>query len=301
MNVLSLFDGMSCGQIALNQLGLQPARYYAAEIKKHAIKVTLANYPDTVEVGDVRKISYKDGVLHTENGDYEAGRIDLLIGGSPCQDLSIQMADRKGLAGDKSSLFWEYVRIMREVQPRFFLLENVASMPAHDAAIITKTMGVAGVCINSALVSAQTRNRYYWTNIPGTGYDLFDTGLISQPADRNIMLKDILEHGRTDRKKAYCLTARGGGRWAHVYKDEKYKADKIQKQMLHRYAKGFDNVVFEDGYVRLLSRREMERLQTVPDGYTDSVTEVEAADLLGDGWTVEVIKHLFKQLKYIDL
>lgn len=211
MNVLSLFDGMSCGQIALNQLGLQPARYYAAEIKKHAIKVTLANYPDTVEVGDVRKISYKDGVLHTENGDYEAGRIDLLIGGSPCQDLSIQMADRKGLAGDKSSLFWEYVRIMREVQPRFFLLENVASMPAHDAAIITKTMGVAGVCINSALVSAQTRNRYYWTNIPGTGYDLFNTGLISQPADRNIMLKDILEHGRTDRKKAYCLTARGGG------------------------------------------------------------------------------------------
>lgn len=301
MTVLSLFDGMSCGQIALKQLGITPAYYYAAEIKKHAISVTQANFPATVQIGDVRKVSYKDGVLTSENGTYNAGRIDLLIGGSPCQDLSIQMADRKGLAGDKSSLFWEYVRIMREVRPRYFLLENVASMPTHDAAIITKTMGVAGVCINSALVSAQSRNRYYWTNIPGTGSDLFNAGLIEQPADRKIMLKDILEHGRTDRKKAFCLTARGGGRWAHVYKDEKYKADNVQKQMLHRYRKGFDNIVFEDGYVRLLTRREMERLQTVPDGYTDSVTEIEAADLLGDGWTIEVIKHLFKQLKYTDL
>ena len=211
ITVLSLFDGMSCGQIALNQLGLQPAHYYAAEIKKHAIKVTLANYPDTIEIGDVRKVSYRNGVLFTEAGEYEAGRIDLLIGGSPCQDLSIQMADRKGLAGDKSSLFWEYVRILKEVKPRFFLLENVASMPTHDAAIITKTMGVAGVCINSALVSAQSRNRYYWTNIPGTGSDLFNSGIIEQPADRKIMAKDILEHGHTDRKKFFCLTARGGG------------------------------------------------------------------------------------------
>ncbi len=290
---------MSCGQIALNQLGLQPAHYYAAEIKKHAVKVTLANYPDTIEIGDVRKVKYADGVLSTEAGEYEAGKIDLLIGGSPYQDLSIQMADRKGLAGDKSSLFWEYVRILKEVQPRYFLLENVASMPAHDAAIITKTMGVAGVCINSALVSAQSRNRYYWTNIPGTGSDLFNSGIIEQPADRKIMAEDILEHGHTDRKKFFCLTARGGGRWAHIYKDEKYKDEKIQKQLLHRYQKGFDNVVFEDGYVRLLSRREMERLQTVPDGYTDSVSEIEAADLLGDGWTVEVIKHLFKQLKVV--
>lgn len=211
MTVLSLFDGMSCGQIALKQLGITPAHYYAAEIKKHAISVTQANFPSTVQIGDVRKVSYKNGVLTSENGIYNAGRIDLLIGGSPCQDLSIQMADRKGLAGDKSSLFWEYVRIMREVRPRYFLLENVASMPTHDAAIITKTMGVAGVCINSALVSAQSRNRYYWTNIPGTGSDLFNTGLIEQPADRKIMLKDILEHGRTDRQKAFCLTARGGG------------------------------------------------------------------------------------------
>ena len=217
---------MSCGQIALNQLGLQPAHYYAAEIKKHAIKVTLANYPDTIEIGDVRKVSYRNGVLFTEAGEYEAGRIDLLIGGSPCQDLSIQMADRKGLAGDKSSLFWEYVRILKEVKPRYFLLENVASMPAHDAAIITKTMGVAGVCINSALVSAQSRNRYYWTNIPGTGSDLFNSGIIEQPADRKIMAENILEHGHTDRKKFFCLTARGGAD-GHIF--IKTKSTKMRK------------------------------------------------------------------------
>lgn len=211
MVVLSLFDGMSCGQIALNRLGIVPAAYYAAEIKPHAIKVTTTNFPATVEIGDVRKVHYNDGQLKTENGTFEAGKIDLLIGGSPCQDLSNLMSERKGLEGDKSSLFWEYVRLVRETKPRFFLLENVGSMSAADRATITKAMGVDGVRINSALVSAQFRDRIYWTNIPGTGCDLFSNGMIVQPADKRIMLADVLESGHTDRKKALCLAARGGG------------------------------------------------------------------------------------------
>lgn len=211
MVVLSLFDGMSCGQIALNRLGIVPAAYYAAEIKPHAIKVTTTNFPATVEIGDVRKVHYNDGQLKTENGTFEAGKIDLLIGGSPCQDLSNLMSERKGLEGDKSSLFWEYVRLVRETKPRFFLLENVGSMSAADKATITKAMGVDGVRINSALVSAQFRDRIYWTNIPGTGCDLFSNGMIVQPADKRIMLADVLESGHTDRKKALCLAARGGG------------------------------------------------------------------------------------------
>lgn len=127
MIVLSLFDGMSCGQIALKELGIIPEKYYASEIKPHAIKVTKANFPNTIHIGDVRKVFYKDGVLETENGVFEVGKIDLLIGGSPCQDLSGMNKNQIGLAGDKSSLFWEYARIKKETLPYFFMLENVDS------------------------------------------------------------------------------------------------------------------------------------------------------------------------------
>lgn len=211
MKVLSLFDGMSCGQIALNRLGLKVEAYYASEIKKHAIKCTKANYPDTVEIGDVRKVHYSEGTLTTENGVFEVGAIDLLIGGSPCQDLSNMMSNRKGLEGEKSSLFWEYVRVLSEAKPKFFMLENVGSMEERDAATITQTLGVPGFRINSSLVSAQFRDRIYWTNIPGEETNLFGERLITQPKDRNIRLQDILESGSTDRDKALCLLARGGG------------------------------------------------------------------------------------------
>lgn len=297
MKVLSLFDGMSCGQIALNRLGLKVEAYYASEIKKHAIKCTKANYPDTVEIGDVRKVHYSEGTLTTENGVFEVGAIDLLIGGSPCQDLSNMMSNRKGLEGEKSSLFWEYVRVLSEAKPKFFMLENVGSMEERDAATITQTLGVPGFRINSSLVSAQFRDRIYWTNIPGEETNLFGERLITQPKDRNIRLQDILESGSTDRDKALCLLARGGGRWSHVLENDKFKAKHIQEQMMRRYNKGFDTVIFEDNYVRLLSRRELERLQTVPEGYTDCVSYVEAFNLLGDGWTIDVITHVLKGLK----
>lgn len=299
MNVLSLFDGMSCGQIALNRIGIKPDKYFAAEIKKIAIKVTKHNFPDTIHIGDVTKVSFKDGVLYTESGDYEVGHIDLLYGGSPCQDLSNMNKKQVGLAGAKSYLFWEYARIKREVNPTYFFLENVGSMPYQDAMSITKEMGIDGVRINSSLVSAQQRDRIYWTNIPGTGTDLFGGGQIEQPDDKKIMLKDILESGYTDLDKSNCIIARYAYAWKHILKDDKIKSDHIQKQLIRRHKKGFMTLINENDYMRLLSRRELEKLQTVPIGYTDILDYADAANVLGDGWTVDVIAHIFKGLKNI--
>ena len=190
MNILSLFDGISCGRVALDRANIPVNRYYASEIDKNAIKVSEKNYPDIVRLGDVRTI-------HTIDA-----HIDLLIGGSPCQDLSIAKKDRQGLEGNRSSLFWEYVRIKELVNPRFFILENVASMPKKDKDIITKALGVQPVMFNASLVSAQCRKRYFWTNIP---FEL--------PEDRGIKLKDILQpdaqvdERMTTKGKAFCLTA----------------------------------------------------------------------------------------------
>ena len=119
MNVLSLFDGMSCGQIALERAGIKVDNYYASEIKKHAIKVTMDNYPNTIQLGDVTKIQYNDGILYTENGNFNVGKIDLLIGGSPCQDFSLLKVNGKGLDGDKSRLFYEYLRLLNEIKPKY--------------------------------------------------------------------------------------------------------------------------------------------------------------------------------------
>ena len=169
MNVLSLFDGISCARVALDRAGIEVNAYMSAEIDKNAIKVSEKNYPDIIRVGSVVRLEVE-------------GQVDLLIGGSPCTDLSIAKKDRKGLEGNQSSLFWEYVRIKKECNPQWFVLENVASMPKADRDIITREMGVEPVMFNASLVSAQSRKRLFWTNIP---FDL--------PVDRGIVLKDILE------------------------------------------------------------------------------------------------------------
>ena len=190
MKVLSLFDGISCARVALERAGIPVEIYYACEIEKNAIKVSQKNYPDIVRLGDVRTV-------HTLDEP-----IDLLIGGSPCIDLSIAKRDRKGLEGEHSSLFWEYVRIKNEIKPKYFILENVASMPKKDKDIITKELGVEPVMFNASLVSAQCRKRLFWTNIQ---FEL--------PADKGILLKDILEpdgivdEEMTTNGKTYCLTA----------------------------------------------------------------------------------------------
>lgn len=286
MKVLSLCDGMSCGHLALDRVGISVEAYYAAEIKEIGIKVTKTNYPDTIHIGDVNKITYRDGVLYTEVGAFNVGHIDLVIFGSPCQTFSIAMREdlRVGLANkEKSGLFIECHRILREVQPTWFLMENVARMKKEDEAFITQLMGVAPVRINSRLVSAQLRDRLYWTNIPVKG----------QPVDRGITLQSILTSGHTDREKARAL----------LVSDSRPLVDK--QKMLRRYkTTGFTTIVWEDqnddNSIRYMNQTELERCQTVPEGYTKCLTRNEAADVLGDGWTVDVIAWILSRIPEAD-
>lgn len=309
MNVLSLCDGMSCGRMALIKEGFRVDNYYAAEIKDKAIRATKANFPDTKHIGDVNKVTYKDGVLHTENGDYETN-IDLMLFGSPCQSFSRAMRTkmRVGLADkERSGLFLECYRILQEVKPRYFLMENVI-MKQEDADYISELLGVQPIRINSALVSAQLRDRLYWTNIPN----------VMIPNDRYIMLNDILDDGYCERDKARALLVSDCRQLISTNK------------MIHRYwGSGFTTLIFrsEDHYlqckdayvntlngnkstaafwdahtcpefegVRYLNKNERARLQTVPIEYVECMTESEAADLLGDGWTVDVIAHILSYL-----
>ena len=187
MKVLSLFDGISCGRVALERAGISVDTYYASEIDKYAISVAQAIYPDTIQIGDVCKVDFVQYI----------GKIDMIIGGSPCQDLSIAKQNRQGLRGERSGLFWKYVEALETIRPKYFLLENVASMKNEDRDAITATLSriypeTECIMINSALVSAQRRKRYYWTNWH-----------VEQPEDKGIVLKDILEHQIDER---YMLT-----------------------------------------------------------------------------------------------
>ena len=278
LKVLSLCDGISCGRIALDKIGIEVDEYYAAEIKPIAIKVTKSNYPDTIHIGDVNKISFKDGVLYTEDKQYDVGKFDLVIFGSPCQSLSIAMKTelRVGFENkQKSGLFYECYRILKEVNPKYFLMENVARMKKEDEDVITDAMGVNPIRINSKLVSAQLRDRLYWTNIPN----------VTVPKDKGILLQDILTSGYTDREKARAL----------LVSDSRPLTTK--ERMIRRYRKtGFTTLIWEelgnDDSVRYLNQIELERCQTVPEGYTSCLTRNQAADVLGDGWTVDVIAHI---------
>ena len=279
MNILSLCDGMSCCHIALDRAGIPVDKYFAAEIKDIGIKVTKANYPDTIHIGDVNKITYKDGTLYTENGNYKV-KIDMVAFGSPCQSFSQAMkADmRIGLADKvRSGLFLECYRILKEVNPKWFLLENVGSMRKEDQQFLTECMGVEPIRINSSLVCVALRDRLYWTNIPN----------VTKPEDKGIKLQNILTSGYTDRDKARAL----------LVSDSRPLVSK--DKMLHRYKK-FTTIVWEekgnDDSIRYLNQTELERCQTVPEGYTSCLTRNEAANVLGDGWTIDVIAHIFSGL-----
>ena len=195
INVLSLFDGMSCGQIALNKLGIDYDKYFACEIDKYAMQVTQHNFPDTIQLGDVQFVTKETFGNH---------KIDLVIGGSPCQGFSFA-GKMLNFDDPRSKLFFEYVRLVKELKPKYFLLENV-KMKKESQDIISKYMGVEPIEINSSLVSAQTRKRLYWTNIPN----------VSQPEDKGVVLRDIIESGYIDDRmvnegKSHCLTARYSG------------------------------------------------------------------------------------------
>ena len=313
LNVLSLCDGMSCGHIALDRVGIKVNKYFAAEIKDIAIKVTKDNYPETIHIGDVKKVSYSNGILYTEYGEFET-KIDLVIFGSPCQTLSIAIPtdQRVGLKNlNKSGLFYECNRILHEINPPFFLMENVASMKNSDKNLISHLIGVEPIMLNSSLVAPALRKRYYWTNIPVTR---------SLP-DKEIKLQTILTEGYTDRDKARCLAVI----------DSRPNSTPIK--MFHRYySTGFTTLIFEskehyescklfydmhfanmsasqidavmnslsglevfDG-VRYMNQIELERCQTVPEGYTKCLTRNEAADVLGDGWTIDIIAYILSGL-----
>lgn len=214
-----------------------------------------------------------------------------MLGGSPCQDLSQAHCERKGLKGEKSSLFWEFVRALNELKPDYFLFENV-QMPPEDYETISQALGVYPININSELVSAQLRSRYYWTNIGPQDHNLFGFPIcaIPQPKDKGIYLQDILTSGHTERKKATCLLA-----------SEERQMTGNKEYYLRRYKKRMMNLVFEapgdEKSCRPLNQTELERCQTLPDGYTKVLNRNKAAGCIGDAWTVDVIAHIFQYLK----
>lgn len=283
MRVLSLFDGISCGQVALERAGIEIDKYYASEIEPSAIEITMNNYPDTIQVGDIAKLKGKD---------FED--IDLLIGGSPCQGFS---SAGKGLnfADPRSVLFFEYVRILREIKPKYFLLENV-HMKQEFQDIISSQLGVKPVDINSSLVSAGLRRRSYWTNIPD----------VTIPEDKGIYLNDILDDAYSERDKSFCIDAmygkgsnlrrylhRGSRQIVFTDKDFMNEVTKNKPDIDDTNEIGNSN---RDKW-RFLTPEECEKINTLPIGYTEGVSKYNRYHSIGNGWTVDVIAHIFKGLK----
>ncbi len=334
ITVLSLFDGISCGQLALQRAGIKVDRYLASEVDKYAIKITQKNFPNTEQLGNVKNVWAKN-----------LPKIDLLIGGSPCQDLSIAKVGRKGLDGERSGLFWHYVRLLRTCKPKYFLLENVASMSKDNKQKITEVLGVEPIMINSALVSAQQRKRLYWTNIPN----------ITQPEDKGLVLADVLENGLPCEEKAWAITASycgailsdtlkrkrksmifnlynnklnteksasfgtnpqcqtskcgqvvikpiqlvGGGQAQRIY-DVKGKSIYLSANGGGGGAKtGLYKIDLPDGKytIRKLTPIECERLQTLPENYSAGISNTQRYKCIGNGWTVDVIAHIFGFIK----
>lgn len=340
MNILSLFDGTGAGRLAAERDGLKIDKYYASEIDKYAIAVSKKNYPDIVQLGDVT--GYRDW-------DLDFGKIDLLLGGSPCQGFSVA-GKQLNFSDPRSKLFFEYVGILNKIREKnpdvLFLLENV-KMKKEFQNIISRYLGVEPIEINSALVSAQNRKRLYWTNIIG----------VDQPSDKGILLKDIVhenadsdfpigkyivpfdktlkiiekevEKGKigyfnvdSQSNRVYCihnkavtLCGQGGGRGAKtgMYLFGCITPDRINKrQNDQRFNDGKKfytltaqdrHGILVDGYIRRLTPIECERLQTLPDNYTKGevggkeISDSQRYKMLGNGWTVDVIAHILKQVQ----
>jgi len=258
MNILSLFDGLSAGQIALNRAGIKYDKYYASEIDKYAIQTTQKNYPDTIQLGDIRNINSKD-----------LPEIDLLMCGFPCQGFSFA-GKQLNFNDPRSALFFDGVRLLNAIKPKYFLFENVRMKKEYQD-VINKQLNVEPIKINSALVSAQNRQRLYWTNILR----------IKQPDNRNILLTDIIENGFVDRDKSYCIDA-------NYYKGGNLKS---------YYDKGRRQLVFNGDKYRKLTPIECERLQTIPDDYTKGVSNTQRYKMLGNSFTVDVIAHIIRGIK----
>lgn len=288
MTILSLFDGMSCGQLAFKRAGIKVDKYYASEVDKHAIKEAKANFPHTIHIGDVKHVDPK-----------KYSDVSIIIGGSPCQNFSFS-GKRNGMStssnekivtleryielktkgfdfNGQSYLFWEYVRVLKEVKPKYFLLENV-KMAKKWSDVISNVLGCEPVKVNSSLVSAQNRERLYWTNIP-----------LSKIVDKDIKLINILENKDFPREP-----------YQEPYRCNKptnYKKDKFPTLRAQAGSKTRGIGVCNDkGWWRKLTPTECEVLQTVPKGYTNSVSDSQRYKMLGNGWTVDVIKSFFENI-----
>ncbi len=286
MNILSLFDGMSTGQQALVNIGIKVDKYYSSEIKHYAIKLTQHHFPATIQLGDIR---------NWREWDIDWQSIDLILSGSPCQNLS-SMGKREGLNGNKSCLFFCFVDILNHIKKYnpnvLFLQENVGSADKSDIDIMSRLLNLYPIRLNSELVVAQRRDRYYWTNIK-TAKNIFgEITDIPAPIDRGIKLNDILTSGYAKEDKHKTLLHRMY--YSFGYKDK--KSEKAQQYILNREKFG-NTVIYEDGYVRLANKIELCRLQGFPDNYCDILSLPQAASVLGDGWTLPMIEHIFSFIK----
>lgn len=299
MRVLSLFDGISCGMLALQRAGINIEKYYASEIEESAIKISKKNFPQIIQMGDVRNIN---------ESALDFSEIDLVIGGSPCQSLSnanvFLEEDEKGIIGrGKSILFWEFARILKiakKANPDVkFLLENVGSASNQDKRIIDEELGVKGIQFNSDLVSAQNRNRFYWTNIP-----------FEVPKQRKqIFMKDILEkevsekYYLSEKMVEYIFNDKTGG-WRCGNMDIDLEIARPLTATMHKmHRASTDNYVSTEfapkgkTNIRRLTPLECERLQTIPDHYTEGISDTARYKAIGNGWTVDVIAWIFRGLE----
>jgi len=270
---------MSGGQIALKELGIPINKYFSYEIKPSAIKVTQLNFPNTIQLGDVRNFDISD----LQNED-----IDLFLCGSPCQNMSlINITGKVGVDGEKSSLIYICADIFKKVKPKFFLFENVGSMTRADKKVFNQLIGCEPIQINSSLVSAQKRNRLYWTNIP-----------CDIPQDRKILLKDILDENPqreekwSDKKRAFVNRKRSGTMYVQV------NGEKSIPITARGYAAWNTQFIEDKNGLRDLTTNEYRKLQTVPDWYNfGDLRKSAITNLIGDSWTIEVIVHIFKYLQ----
>lgn len=294
MKVLSLFDGISCARVALERAGIAVEAYYASEIDKYAIAISKKNYPDIIQLGSVTEVRVRepeDEFLHSACIS-PSWKIDLMIGGSPCQDLSIAKLKRTGLQGEKSNLFYEYVRILKEVKPKYWILENVASMKKDQQEIISEILGVKPIMIDAGLLSAQTRKRLFWTNIPG----------IKLPEDEGLVLKDIMIKGEVDSKYWYHYPLKKLGEDKGVCAIMQFNNNEMHKRIHNPLFKcptlttcrggGLQKKVLQNGNARKLTPLEYERLQGLPDNYTHSFADSHRYNTIGNAFNVDVIAHI---------
>ncbi len=266
MNVLSLFDGISCGQIALNRLGIKYDNYFASEIDKYAMQVTQYNFPDTIQLGNVIDVKGSD-----------LPKINLMIGGSPCQGFSFA-GKQLNFDDPRSKLFFEFVRLKNELNPKWFLLEN-NKMKKQYQDIISSYLGVEPIKINSSLVSAQNRERLYWTNIPN----------IMLPVNKNIMLCDVI--GKYD---GIWVLPRGYNRGGiQLYKGKSPTITTSSWE--HNF------FIYRNGVKESFTVEICEKLQTLPNGYTKILSKSKAIKHIGNSWTVDVIAHIFSFIPEFNL